>query len=79
MYKPPCGDADEKIKPCRAIHFSLFIRACIETQRRNKEPPAPMMYPQPMWPAPYGSSHPYGVPYGGDPQRGPASKEMNYA
>ncbi|XXG98273.1 cytosolic Fe-S cluster assembly factor nbp35 [Hypoxylon texense] len=62
-----------------AIHFALFIRACIETQRRNREPPAPMMYPQPMWPAPYGSSHPYGDPYGGDPQRRDASKEMNYA
>ncbi|KAI1775082.1 hypothetical protein F4818DRAFT_60728 [Hypoxylon cercidicola] len=47
-----------------ALHFSLFIRACIETQRRNKEPtPVLMIYPQSMWPAPYGASHPYGDPY----------------
>ncbi|KAI6091224.1 hypothetical protein F4821DRAFT_267501 [Hypoxylon rubiginosum] len=60
-----------------AIHFTLFIRACIETQRRNKEPPVLMVYhQQPMWPAPYGTNH----PYGGDPQRRPAStKDMNYA
>ncbi|KAI1759702.1 hypothetical protein GGR53DRAFT_129035 [Hypoxylon sp. FL1150] len=59
-----------------AIHFSLFIRACIETQRRNKEPPVLMYYrSQPMWPAPYGTNHPYG-----DSQRRPAStKDMNYA
>ncbi|KAI1396807.1 hypothetical protein F4819DRAFT_491139 [Hypoxylon fuscum] len=58
-----------------AIHFSLFVRACVETQRRNSEAPVLVVYPQPMWPAPYGAGQAHG--YG--PQGGPIpTKEMNY-
>ncbi|KAI2470964.1 hypothetical protein F4781DRAFT_148030 [Annulohypoxylon bovei var. microspora] len=38
------------------IHFSLFVRACVETQRRNTEDSVVVVYPQqqPAWPGPYG-------------------------
>ncbi|OTA94323.1 hypothetical protein M434DRAFT_270063 [Hypoxylon sp. CO27-5] len=48
-----------------AIHFTLFVRACVETQRRNSEPPVIMMYPQQAWPAYYQQSYPQGYPQGG--------------
>ncbi|KAI0161046.1 hypothetical protein GGR52DRAFT_562674 [Hypoxylon sp. FL1284] len=65
------------------IHFTLFVRACVETHRRNREPPILMVYQQPMWPAPYGTSHPYGNPYrdpyGDDAERRTQStKQMDY-
>ncbi|KAI1470329.1 uncharacterized protein F4812DRAFT_456335 [Daldinia caldariorum] len=41
-----------------AIHFTLFVRACVETQRRNRLRPAGVVYPQPAWPAPYGANYP---------------------
>ncbi|KAI0097422.1 hypothetical protein F4776DRAFT_651138 [Hypoxylon sp. NC0597] len=48
-----------------AIHFTLFVRACVETQRRNSETPAIMMYPQQPWPAQYQQSYPQSYPQGG--------------
>ncbi|KAI1379504.1 hypothetical protein F4677DRAFT_334417 [Hypoxylon crocopeplum] len=57
------------------IHFSLFVRACVETQRRNREEPVVMMYPQPVWPAPYGADQPYGGP---PPGRPVPMKETHY-
>ncbi|KAI0831017.1 hypothetical protein F5Y06DRAFT_203777 [Hypoxylon sp. FL0890] len=42
------------------IHFVLFVRACVETQRRNSEPPVMMVYPQTAWPAQFEESHPQG-------------------
>ncbi|KAI0387964.1 hypothetical protein F5Y04DRAFT_15292 [Hypomontagnella monticulosa] len=64
-----------------AIHFSLFVRACVETQRRNSEPPVVMMYPQQAWPAQYGGYPPSGYPQGNVPQGGPGqmpTKERHY-
>ncbi|KAI1081587.1 hypothetical protein F5B20DRAFT_578916 [Whalleya microplaca] len=46
------------------IHFSLFVRACVETQRRNRERPVTMVYAQPVWPAPYGAAYPPSSPQG---------------
>ncbi|KAI0889204.1 uncharacterized protein GGS22DRAFT_68634 [Annulohypoxylon maeteangense] len=39
-----------------AIHFTLFVRACVETQRRNSDDSVVTVYPQqlPGWPGPYG-------------------------
>ncbi|KAL7627743.1 hypothetical protein AAE478_001938 [Parahypoxylon ruwenzoriense] len=51
------------------VHFTLFVRACVETQRRNSERPAVIVYPQP-----YG----FGYPYGGGPQRPAPVKETPY-
>ncbi|KAI2621465.1 hypothetical protein GGS26DRAFT_594482 [Hypomontagnella submonticulosa] len=64
-----------------AIHFSLFVRACVETQRRNSEPPVVMMYPQQAWPAQYGGYPPSSYPQGDVPRRGPGlmpTKETHY-
>ncbi|KAI1134435.1 hypothetical protein F5Y05DRAFT_406578 [Hypoxylon sp. FL0543] len=41
-----------------AIHFTLFVRACVETQRRNSESPVMMVYPRTAWPAQFEESHP---------------------
>ncbi|OTB06493.1 hypothetical protein M426DRAFT_20943 [Hypoxylon sp. CI-4A] len=35
------------------IHFTLFVRACVETRRLNSEPQVMWVYPRAAWPAPY--------------------------
>ncbi|KAH9993658.1 hypothetical protein F4779DRAFT_229776 [Xylariaceae sp. FL0662B] len=45
------------------IHFSLFVRACVETRARAKiERPVTRRYSQPVWPAPYGATYPHRHP-----------------
>ncbi|KAI1416884.1 hypothetical protein F5Y13DRAFT_101482 [Hypoxylon sp. FL1857] len=41
-----------------AIHFTLFVRACVETQRLNSEGPVMVVYPQQAWPVQYQESYP---------------------
>ncbi|OTB12698.1 hypothetical protein K445DRAFT_320838 [Daldinia sp. EC12] len=56
-----------------AIHFTLFVRACVETQRRNRNRPAAVVYPQPVWPAQYGPNYP---PTNYPPRAGPGQTPM---
>lgn len=59
-----------------AIHFSLFVRACVETQRGNRIRPAAVVYPPPVWPAQYGVNYPpNSYPRGGP---GPAPMKSSY-
>ncbi|KAI1460278.1 hypothetical protein F4805DRAFT_454703 [Annulohypoxylon moriforme] len=62
-----------------AIHFTLFVRACVETQRRNSGGSVVMVYPQqlPAWPGPYGERVSQSG-YRGGPEAAP-TKERHYS
>lgn len=62
-----------------AIHFTLFVRACVETQRRNSGGTVMMVYPQqmPAWPGPYGEVEAQRSRHRGESRTVPM-KETNY-